>query len=163
MTIPRFRIGHGYDVHAFEAGKSLYLGGVLIDYPKGLKAHSDGDVVIHAVCDALLGAASLGDIGEHFPDHDPQLKLINSRILLKKVGTLLNEHNWLVNNIDVTIVAEEPKIKPYKAAMQQNLSDDLEIDESQINIKATTNEKMGFIGSVEGIAVFAVVLIRDYL
>lgn len=154
-----FRIGQGYDVHRFVAGRKLILGGVEIPYDKGMLAHSDGDVVLHAICDALLGAAGLGDIGQHFPDTASEFKAIDSRILLKRVFALLNEKKIVVSNIDVTILAEQPKLQPYKEKMQHNIANDLQLHFSQVNIKATTNEGIGFIGQGEGIAVFVVALL----
>lgn len=154
-----FRIGHGYDSHRFITGKKLILGGVIIPYDKGMKAHSDGDVVIHAVCDALLGAAALGDIGRHFPDTAQEFKEIDSRILLKHVVELIKNEKFFIQNIDVTVLADEPKLKPYIEQMRVNLATDLQIDIAKISIKATTNEGMGFVGRGEGIAVNAVALI----
>lgn len=154
------RIGHGYDVHRFQDLKRLVLGGVEIDYPRGLEAHSDGDVVIHALCDALLGAAALGDIGQHFPDTHSKFKNIDSRILLRHVKNLLEKENYIIGNADLTIVAQEPKLAPYIPQMRVCLSDDLKVELSQLNIKATTTEKLGFTGRKEGIAVYAVALIR---
>jgi 2-C-methyl-D-erythritol 2,4-cyclodiphosphate synthase len=153
------RIGHGYDVHAYIDGRPLILGGVRIPYDKGLAAHSDGDAVIHALCDALLGAAALGDIGAHFPDTDPRFKNIDSRILLRRVAELLAERSYRVVNADVTIVAQAPKMAPHIPAMRVNLAADLGVDTGLMNIKATTSEAMGFIGRKEGIAVHAVALI----
>jgi 2-C-methyl-D-erythritol 2,4-cyclodiphosphate synthase len=153
------RIGHGYDVHAYIEGRPLILGGVRIPYDKGLAAHSDGDAVIHALCDALLGAAALVDIGAHFPDTDPRFKNIDSRILLRRVAELLAERSYRVVNADVTIVAQAPKMAPHFSAMRVNLAADLGMDAGLINIKATTSEAMGFIGRKEGIAVHAVALI----
>jgi len=154
------RIGHGYDVHAFIAGRPLILGGVNIPYEKGLAAHSDGDAVIHALCDAMLGAAALGDIGSHFPDTDKKFKNIDSRILLRRTAGLLQEKSYRLINADITIVAQAPKMSPHIAAMRDNLAVDLKTDASNINIKATTSEGMGFIGRLEGIAVHAVALIE---
>lgn len=154
------RIGHGYDVHRFKDSGRLVLGGVEIDYPRGLEAHSDGDVVIHALCDALLGAAALGDIGQYFPDTHSKFKNIDSRILLRHVRDLIEKENYLLENVDLTIVAQEPKLSPYILQMRTCLADDLQVGISQLNIKATTTEKLGFTGRKEGIAVYAVVLIR---
>ena len=151
------RIGHGYDTHRFVEGRPLILGGVTVPYEMGLLAHSDGDVVIHALCDALLGAAALGDIGAHFPDTSGDFKDIDSRILLRRVQALLAQKNYQVLNADITIIAEAPKMAPHIDAMRDNLCADLGISKDMINIKATTNEKMGFIGNREGIAVHAVV------
>ena len=154
------RIGHGYDTHRFMAGRPLILGGVNVPHDKGLLAHSDGDVVIHALCDALLGAAALGDIGRHFPDTSLDFKNVDSRLLLRRVRELLAQNNLEMVNADITIIAEEPRMAPHIDAMRDNLSADLAVTRDAVNIKATTNEKMGFIGNREGIAVHAVVLIR---
>lgn len=154
------RIGHGYDTHRFVEGRPLVLGGVDVPHDKGLLAHSDGDVVIHALCDALLGAAALGDIGAHFPDSSKEFKNIDSRILLRRVHELLAQKSHEVINADITIIAEEPKMAPHIDAMCDNLCADLAVARDAINIKATTNEKMGFIGNREGIAVHAVVAIK---
>jgi len=153
------RIGHGIDAHKFSAGRELILGGVSIDYPQGMAAHSDGDVVIHALCDALLGAAALGDIGVHFPPSDDSFKNIDSRVLLKQVMAMLSKQSLKVGNADITIVAEAPKLASYLPKMKALLVGDLNIDSSQINIKATTTEGMGYTGRGEGIAVHAVVLL----
>ncbi len=153
------RIGHGIDAHKFAAERPLILGGVSIDYAKGMAAHSDGDVVIHALCDALLGAAALGDIGVHFPPSDDSFKNIDSRILLKQVLAMLSKQSLKVGNVDITIVAEAPKLASYLPEMKILLADDLHIEPSQINIKATTTEGMGYTGRGEGIAVHAVVLL----
>lgn len=154
------RIGQGYDVHAFETGKQITLGGVVIPYYMGIKAHSDGDVVIHALVDALLGAAALGDIGQHFPDTDIRWKQRASGFFLHAVVQMLNEKKWAINNVDITIIAEAPKLQDYKNAMRTNLAQAMQIDITQVNVKATTNEGLGFIGRKEGIAVTAVVLIQ---
>ena len=153
------RIGHGYDTHRFVEGRQLVLGGVNVPHDKGLLAHSDGDVVIHALCDALLGAAALGDIGAHFPDTSADFKNINSRVLLRRVQALLAQKAHELVNVDITIIAEEPKMAPHIDAMRDNLAADLAVSRGAVNVKATTNEKMGFIGNREGIAVHAVVLI----
>ena len=154
------RIGHGYDTHRFVGDRPLILAGVDIPHGKGLLAHSDGDVVIHALCDALLGAAALGDIGAHFPDNNKEFKNIDSRILLRRVRSLLADKSFIVVNADITIIAEEPKMAPHIDDMRTNLATDLGVDRDAINVKATTNEKMGPIGNREGIAVHAVVLIE---
>ncbi len=154
------RIGHGYDAHQFTEGRPLILGGVEIPHDKGLAAHSDGDAVIHALCDALLGAAALGDIGSYFPDTDPEFKNIDSRILLRKIASMLTEQSYGVCNADITILAQEPKMSPHISTMRSNLSEDLGINVSAINIKATTTESMGFVGRKEGIVVYAVALIQ---
>lgn len=153
-----FRIGHGYDVHKFTKDKELVLGGISIPYEYGMEAHSDGDVVIHAICDSLLGAASLGDIGKHFPDNDMKYKNISSLILLERVRDLIGEYS--INNIDCTIIAQKPKLANYIVLMRDKLASTLNIDISQINIKATTEEGLGFTGRLEGIAVHAVSLIE---
>lgn len=154
------RIGHGFDVHKFGEGDHVVLGGVTIPYEKGLIAHSDGDVLLHAVCDALLGAAALGDIGKHFPDTDPKYKGINSRELLRHVVALLADKGFEVVNMDSTIVAQAPKMAPHITAMCQHLSDDLNIALDCVNVKATTTEKLGYTGRKKGIAVHAVALIQ---
>jgi 2-C-methyl-D-erythritol 2,4-cyclodiphosphate synthase len=153
------KIGHGYDAHRFEPGRRLVLGGVEIPHPQGLAAHSDGDVVIHALCDALLGAAGLGDIGEHFPDSSSAYKNIDSRVLLRRVTALLRERGLAAVNVDVTVVAQAPKLSPHKVAMREKLAQDLGIPIDQVNIKATTTEGMGFAGRGEGIAAYAVALL----
>lgn len=154
------RIGMGYDVHRLVSDRKLIIGGVDIPYEKGLLGHSDADVLLHAISDALLGAAALGDIGKHFPDSDPQYKGIDSRILLKKVGELLIENKFLIENIDATIIAQAPKMRPYIDVMRQNVADDLGIDLSQVNIKATTEEGLGFTGAKEGIAAQAICMLN---
>jgi 2-C-methyl-D-erythritol 2,4-cyclodiphosphate synthase len=154
------RIGHGYDAHALVPGRRLVLGGVTIPYEQGLAAHSDGDVLIHALCDALLGAAGLGDIGRHFPDSSTQYKGIDSRILLRRVRELVNERRFGVANIDVTLIAQAPKLEPHFDTMKMNLASDMNIPPDRINIKATTTEGMGFTGRGEGIAAHAVVLLE---
>ncbi len=155
------RIGHGYDAHRFAGGRPLILGGVTIPHDRGLAAHSDGDAVIHALCDALLGAAALGDIGMYFPDTDDSLENIDSRILLRKVIRILDEKGHSPVNADITVIAQEPKLLPYIGDMRITLSGDMGIEPDQINIKATTTEKMGFIGRGEGLAVHAVVLLDN--
>lgn len=154
-----FRIGHGFDVHAFGGAGPVTLGGVVIDHPRGLLAHSDGDVVLHAVADALLGALALGDIGHHFPDDDPAFKGIDSRILLRKVFADVCAAGYQLNNLDVTIMAQAPKMAPHISDMRQCLAADLAADIKQINVKATTTEQLGFVGRKEGIAAEAVVLL----
>ena len=156
------RIGHGYDTHRLVEGRPLVLGGVNIPHDKGLLAHSDGDVVIHALCDALLGAAALGDIGAHFPDTDKDFENIDSRVLLRQVHELLAQKSHEVINADITILAEAPRMAPHIDAMRDNLAADLAVSRDAVNVKATTNEKMGFIGNQEGIAVHAVVLLDRY-
>ncbi|MCK5335502.1 MAG: 2-C-methyl-D-erythritol 2,4-cyclodiphosphate synthase [Gammaproteobacteria bacterium] len=159
-SIP-FRIGHGFDVHAFEPGDHIVMAGVSIPYDKQFKAHSDGDVLLHAVCDALLGAAALGDIGQHFPDTDKQYENINSRELLHHVIALLKEQGYLLGNLDVTIVAQAPKMSEHINQMRNNLAEDFDVSTQQINIKATTTEKLGYTGREEGISVHAVALIAQ--
>lgn len=154
-------IGHGYDVHRFQAGARLVIGGVDIAHDKGLAAHSDGDVLIHAICDALLGAAGLGDIGRHFPDTDESYRGIDSRVLLRHVVDLLDQAKLQVNNVDATVVAERPKLKPHIDAMRDNLANDLRIDAKRVNVKATTSEGLGFTGREEGIAAYAVATISE--
>lgn len=155
------RIGQGYDVHAFREGDHLMLGGVRIPFDKAFKAHSDGDVVLHALCDALLGAAGLGDIGRHFPDSDARYSNIDSRILLRQVMALLQEQGWRVENTDITIIAQAPRMAPHIEAMRQVIAEDLMLDPNAVNIKATTTEHLGFEGRGEGIAASAVVLITQ--
>lgn len=154
-----FRIGHGFDVHKFGEGDHLVIGGVSIPYSKGLIAHSDGDVALHALTDALLGAAALGDIGEHFPDTDAAFSGADSRILLKRAYQEIQALGFYVGNVDVTIIAEAPKMRPHIDAMRANIAEDLTVDISVVNVKATTTEKLGFTGRKEGIAVEAVALI----
>lgn len=150
------RVGIGYDVHKLVEGRELILGGVNIPYEKGLLGHSDADVIVHAIMDALLGAAALGDIGQHFPDTDPQYKGISSIALLKHVGKLLEEHNYVIENIDSTIIAQRPKMMPHLSQMRKNVAKALGIEVNQINIKATTEEGMGFTGSGDGISAQAI-------
>lgn len=153
------RIGHGYDTHQFCQDTPLILGGVTIPYERGMLAHSDGDVVIHALCDALLGAAGLGDIGNYYSDTDDKFANIDSRILLRDIVAKLQGENYKIVNADITIVAQVPKLAPHIAAMKDNLAADMDVQVSDLNIKATTSEKMGFIGREEGIEVYAVALI----
>ena len=153
------RIGHGFDVHKFGPGDHIVIGGVTIPYEQGLVAHSDGDVLIHALCDALLGAAGLGDIGKHFPDTDPAYEGADSRQLLRHVVQLLQTKGWQVGNIDSTIVAQSPKMAPHIEQMCVNLAQDLQVDISAVNVKATTTEKLGYTGRKEGIAAHGVVLL----
>jgi 2-C-methyl-D-erythritol 2,4-cyclodiphosphate synthase len=153
------RIGHGYDVHRFGEGDHITLGGVKIPYELGFIAHSDGDVLLHAICDALLGACALGDIGRHFPDTDPAYKGADSRHLLRHVMALVADKGWRVVNLDCTIVAQAPKLAPFVDAMRAAIAADLETDVSAVNVKATTTEKLGFCGRKEGIAAHAVVLL----
>ncbi|MCF5396801.1 2-C-methyl-D-erythritol 2,4-cyclodiphosphate synthase [Pseudomonas syringae] len=153
------RIAHGYDVHRFAEGDFITLGGVRIAHGFGLLAHSDGDVLLHALSDALLGAAALGDIGKHFPDTDPQFKGADSRVLLRHVLTLIHGKGWKVGNVDATIVAQAPKMAPHIDAMRALIAEDLQVEPDQVNVKATTTEKLGFTGREEGIAVHAVALL----
>jgi 2-C-methyl-D-erythritol 2,4-cyclodiphosphate synthase len=155
------RIGTGYDVHRLAEDRKLVLGGVEIPYTKGLLGHSDADVLLHAICDALLGAASLGDIGKHFPDTANEYKDISSLILLRHVGRLLQEQGFIIVNIDSTIVAERPKLAPYISVMTANIADTLEISVDMVSVKATTTEGLGFEGKGEGISAQAVVLIEN--
>ncbi|TNF99977.1 MAG: 2-C-methyl-D-erythritol 2,4-cyclodiphosphate synthase [Gammaproteobacteria bacterium] len=155
------RVGQGYDVHRFGDGEFITIGGVQIAHDKGLIAHSDGDVLLHALCDALLGAAALGDIGQHFPDHDERYKNINSRELLRHVAGLLKEKGFQANNIDATVIAQSPKMAPHIQEMRENIAHDLNLDLTRVNIKATTTERLGFTGREEGIAAHTVVLIKE--
>ena len=154
------RIGQGYDVHAFQEGRDLYLCGEKVEYEKGLLGHSDADVALHALCDALLGAAALGDIGKHFPDTDPEYKGISSVILLKHVCGLIREKGYEIENADITIIAQKPKLLPYIPAMRKNTAEAMGVDEDAVNVKATTTEKLGFEGRGEGISSMAVVLLK---
>lgn len=156
------RIGQGYDVHAFaEEGDHIMLGGTRIAHSRGLKAHSDGDVALHALCDALLGSVALGDIGKFFPDTDPKLKGADSRVLLGRVMKLLEKEKVTVNNVDITIVAQKPRMAPYIEYMQANIAEDLGVKRNQVSVKATTTERLGFAGREEGIAAYAVVLVNQ--
>lgn len=154
------RIGHGFDVHRFGDGDHIVIGGVSIPYTQGLVAHSDGDVLIHAICDALLGAAGMGDIGRHFPDTDAAYSGIDSRELLRHVVRLLSQQGWQVANIDSTVVAQAPKMAPHIDLMCQNLAKDLRVNRGAVNVKATTTEQLGYTGRKEGIAAHAVVLLK---
>ena len=154
------RIGQGYDVHRFADEGDVILGGVKIDYEKGLEAHSDGDVVLHALSDALLGAAALGDIGKHFPDTDPEFKGADSRVLLRHVYGIVQQKGYTLVNADITIIAQAPKMAPHIVAMCTNIAEDLQVEIDCINVKATTTEKLGFEGRKEGISVQTVVLIE---
>lgn len=155
------RIGMGYDVHKLTEGRKLIMGGVEIPYEKGLLGHSDADVLVHAVMDALLGAAALGDIGKHFPDTDPQYEGISSIRLLEHVGKLLEESGYIIENIDATIIAQRPKMRPYIDQMRENMAKALGIEPDQVNVKATTEEGLGFTGSLQGISAHAVCLLED--
>lgn len=154
------RIGQGYDVHAFGPGDHVMLGGVRIPHQRGVRAHSDGDVVLHALCDALLGALALGDIGMHFPDTDPQWRGVDSRVFLRHVASLLREREYGVVNVDVTVLADAPRLGKYRDAMRSNIAADLAIAIDRVNIKATTSEGLGFIGKQEGLACHAIALIE---
>lgn len=156
-----FRVGIGFDVHKFVEGRKLILGGVEIPCNKGLEGHSDADVLLHAICDALLGAAALGDIGKHFPNTDERFRNISSLILLEKTNELIVQNNFSVENIDATVVAERPKLLPYVEEMRKNIAETLKVNLSQISIKATTSEKLGFTGREEGIVAMAVALIHS--
>lgn len=153
----QFRSGIGYDVHRLVKGRKLMLGGIEVPHSHGLDGHSDADVVLHAICDALLGAAALGDIGEHYPNTDPKYRGTSSSLLLKQTNQKVNDLGFKVSNVDVMILAEEPKLQEYKPKMRFHIAFELAVDESQVNIKAGTNEGMGFIGAKEGIAAYAVV------
>lgn len=155
------RVGIGYDVHKLVEGRKLIMGGVEIPYEKGLLGHSDADVLLHAMMDALLGAAALGDIGKHFPDNDASYKGISSIELLKKVGNLLDEHQFIIENIDGTIIAQKPKMRPYIDDMIKNIADALGLETSQVNVKATTEEGLGFTGKEEGISAQAIASITS--
>jgi 2-C-methyl-D-erythritol 2,4-cyclodiphosphate synthase len=156
----QFRIGHGFDVHAFGPGDHVMLGGVRIDHEQGLLAHSDGDVLLHALCDALLGALALGDIGHHFPPDDPTWAGADSRGLLRAVAAMLAEHAYAVSNLDCTVICERPRVAPHAAAMRRNIATDLGLDVQCVSIKATTSEGLGFTGRGEGIAAQAAVLLH---
>ena len=155
------RIGHGYDVHRLVPDRDLILGGVKIDFELGLLGHSDADVLLHAVSDALLGAAGLGDIGRHFPDTDPKYKGADSRVLLRHVVKLVKENGYRISNVDVTMIAQKPKLKDHIPQMISNIAADLEIPENRVNVKATTEEKLGFTGTMEGLRCHAVCLLEE--
>ncbi len=156
---PPFSVGIGYDVHSFAEGRKLFLGGVEIESPVGLLGHSDADVVLHALCDAILGAAGLPDIGHYFPPNDEQWKDADSRDLLRECYRLVNELGWSVGNIDISVIAEKPKIAPHLKTMKQRIADDIQVEPNRVGIKATTNERMGFVGRGEGIAAIATALL----
>ena len=160
MEKPEIKIGSGYDVHRLVSGRKLFIGGVDIDFERGLEGHSDADVLIHAVCDAILGAAGLGDIGEHFADTDPEYKGISSMILLEKCGALLEKQGYEVSNMDCIVFAQVPKISPYKKKMEDNIAGSLNMDAVLVNVKATTTEKLGFIGKEQGIAAQCTLLVK---
>ena len=153
------RIGQGFDTHALKEGRKLIIGGVTIPHDRGLDGHSDADVLLHAICDALIGAAALGDIGRHFPDSDAKYKGVDSRILLRATGDLLKKNGWRIVNVDSTIIAQEPRMAPHIPAMIANIAADLGLPVSDVNVKAKTTEKLGFAGRAEGIAAEAVALI----
>ena len=155
------RIGHGYDVHKLVEGRDLIIGGVKIEYELGLLGHSDADVLLHAVSDALLGAAGLRDIGYHFPDTDPKYKGADSRVLLREVRQKVTDAGYRISNVDVTMIAQKPKLKPYIEQMMANIAADLQIDGNRVNVKATTEEKLGFTGSGEGMSCHAVCLLEE--
>lgn len=154
------RIGHGYDVHQLVTGRALMLGGVHIEHHKGLLGHSDADVLLHAVCDAIIGALGLGDIGQHFPDSDPQYAGADSRVLLRHVIALMQQNHYVLGNLDVTVAAQQPKLAPHLPQMKSNLAADFKCEQNQLNIKATTTEKLGFVGREEGIEAHAVVILK---
>ncbi len=155
------KIGHGYDVHAFTTGDHVMIGGVKIPYDKAFAAHSDGDVLVHAICDALLGALALGDIGKHFPDSDTAFADIDSRILLRRIFASVQQRGYYIGNIDATVIAQAPKMRPYIDTMRAHLAEDLKTAIESINIKATTTEKLGFAGRQEGIAAHAVCILLE--
>ncbi len=155
-----FRIGHGYDVHRLVEGRDLILGGVKIEYEKGLLGHSDADVLLHAISDAILGACAERDIGFHFPDNDQSIKGISSLVILAKCGEILASHGYSVSNIDATVIAQKPKLSPYIEEMRKNIAETLGIEIGNINVKATTEEKLGFTGSGEGISAHAVCIVK---
>jgi 2-C-methyl-D-erythritol 2,4-cyclodiphosphate synthase len=155
------RIGYGYDIHQLQKGRLLILGGVEIPFGKGLAGHSDADVLLHAITDALLGACALGDIGQHFPDTSDEYENIDSRILLRKAHKLITDENYYIANVDATIVAEQPKLAPHITKMRENLAQDLQVDISQVSVKATTAEGMGFEGKGQGISARAVALLKE--
>ncbi|WP_352422087.1 2-C-methyl-D-erythritol 2,4-cyclodiphosphate synthase [Proteiniphilum sp.] len=156
----QIRVGFGYDMHRLQEGRELWMGGVQLDYEKGLLGHSDADVLIHAICDALLGAANLRDIGYHFPDTSPDYHNVDSKILLRDTMNLIRDKGYILGNVDATICAEQPKFNPHIPSMQRKLAEVMEVDEQLISIKATTSEKMGFVGREEGITAYAVALIQ---
>lgn len=157
----KWKVGFGFDVHQLTENRDFYLGGILVPHSHGALGHSDADVLIHAICDALLGALSLGDIGTHFPDTDPKYKNIDSKLLLKEVAEIVKHENFSVGNIDTTVCLELPKLSPYIQAMKKTLAGILQIPETDISIKATTNEKMGFVGRKEGVAAYAITLLHS--
>jgi len=156
----KFRVGNGYDVHVLAPGYRLVLGGVQIEHPKGCVAHSDGDVILHALCDAMLGALALGDIGHHFPDTDPQYSNIDSSILLARVADLVDAKGYQLVNADITLLLQRPKIAPYINQMREKIASVLKVDSDCISVKATTTEKLGFVGKEEGVASYSTVLLE---
>jgi 2-C-methyl-D-erythritol 2,4-cyclodiphosphate synthase len=156
-----FRVGHGYDAHRWVQGRPLVLGGVCIPHAMGLLGHSDADVILHAICDAILGACALGDIGRHFPDTDPRYAGISSLVLLEETLRMARDHGWGVVNVDATVLAQSPRLAPYIPEMVTSIARVLGLGRSQVNVKATTTEKMGFVGREEGVAAHAVVLLRE--
>ena len=156
-----YRVGIGHDVHRLVTGRKLMLGGIEVPYTHGLDGHSDADVVLHAICDAILGAAGLGDIGEYFPNTDVKYKGISSSQLLKQVNKKIHDAGWVIENVDVVILAEKPKLQEFKPKMKQHIALELDIDAKQVNVKAGTNEGLGFIGAQEGIAAYAVVVLKN--
>ncbi len=154
-----FRIGNGFDVHAFVAGRRLALGGVSVPHDRGLVGHSDADVLLHAIGDAILGALALGDLGAHFPDSDPRWKDADSRVLLRQVAALMRREGWRIENLDTTVIAQAPKLAPHVPAMRANIAADLGCEVGQVSVKATTTERLGFAGREEGIAALATVLL----
>lgn len=157
---PAYRIGMGYDVHPFAENRPLILGGITIRHQQGLAGHSDADCLVHAICDALLGAIAAGDLGRHFPDSDPQYKDVESLLLLKKVGAMVEQRGFKIANIDATIVAQAPQLAPYHLQMEEKIANTVRVEHEQVNVKATTTEKLGFIGRGEGIAAYAIVLVE---
>jgi 2-C-methyl-D-erythritol 2,4-cyclodiphosphate synthase len=157
---PAYRIGMGYDVHPFVENRPLILGGITIPYRQGLAGHSDADCLVHAICDALLGAISAGDLGSHFPDSDPRYKDVESLLLLKRVTEMVEQKGFKIANIDATIVAQAPQLAPYRPRMEEKIAQTVGIEQGQVNVKATTTERLGFIGREEGIAAYAVVLVE---
>jgi 2-C-methyl-D-erythritol 2,4-cyclodiphosphate synthase len=157
---PVYRIGMGYDVHPFAKNRPLILGGITIPHHQGLAGHSDADCLVHAICDALLGAIAAGDLGRYFPDSDPRFKDVESLLLLKKVATMVKQKGFRITNIDAIIVAQTPKLAPYRAQMEEKIAQTASVEREQVNVKATTTEGLGFIGREEGIAAYAVVLVE---